>query len=94
MPKEGGDPTKPTLSKRDLKMALAVSLSILTAQAFKLKYPFFTAIAALFSMENTLANSFKAGIFRILGTVIGAVPASSSCSYDQEVPSDQVEACS
>lgn len=47
-------------------------LSVLVSKAFKLEYPFFTVIAAIFSMENSIANSYKAGINRLLGTLVGA----------------------
>lgn len=37
-----------------------------------MEYPFFAVIAAIFSMENSIANSYRAGLYRIIGTLIGA----------------------
>ncbi|HEX3046384.1 MAG TPA: aromatic acid exporter family protein [Bacillota bacterium] len=57
---------------RNLKTALAVFICMLISKILKLEYPFFVAIAAIISMENSLSNSFKAGKSRMLGTIIGA----------------------
>lgn len=60
------------IGKRNIKTAIAVSLSISTAKILRLEYPFFAAIAAIFSMENSISNSFKAAVNRLLGTLVGA----------------------
>jgi len=57
---------------RNLKTALAVFICMAISKILKLEYPFFVAIAAIISMENSLLNSFKAGKNRMLGTLIGA----------------------
>ncbi len=57
---------------RNLKTALAVVVCMGISKLLKLEYPFFVAIAAIISMENSLANSFKAGRNRMAGTIIGA----------------------
>jgi uncharacterized membrane protein YgaE (UPF0421/DUF939 family) len=57
---------------RNIKTALAVFICMVISKLCKLEYPFFVAIAAIISMENSLMNSFKAGKSRILGTFIGA----------------------
>ena len=58
---------------RTLKTGLAVTLSILVANALDLQYPFYAAIAAIISMDVTAINSVKMGRNRLLGTFIGAV---------------------
>lgn len=70
--KRGGSIAKGNMSKRDIKTAIAVFLSVLVSKLLHLEYPFFTAIAVIFSMENSIANSYRAGIYRLLGTLIGA----------------------
>lgn len=60
------------IGRRNIKTAIAVFLSVLVSKAFKLEYPFFAVIAAIFSMENSIANSYKVGINRLLGTLVGA----------------------
>lgn len=61
------------IGMRYLKTALAVTLCILIARALNSEYPFFAAVAAVISMENTVANSFESGKSRVLGTLIGGV---------------------
>lgn len=60
------------IGMRTIKTALAVALSIATAQYLKLEYPFFAAIAALVSMETSVFESFNAGRNRMVGTIVGA----------------------
>jgi uncharacterized membrane protein YgaE (UPF0421/DUF939 family) len=52
--------TKLRIGKRNIKTAIAVFLSVLISKALKLEYPFFTVIAAIFTMENALSSSYKA----------------------------------
>ncbi len=47
-------------------------LSVLISKVLKLEYPFFTVIAAIFSMENSIASTYKAGLYRLIGTLVGA----------------------
>ncbi len=61
------------IGKRNIKTAIAVFLSVLISKSLKLEYPFFTVIAAIFSMENSISSTYKAGLYRIIGTLIGAV---------------------
>jgi uncharacterized membrane protein YgaE (UPF0421/DUF939 family) len=58
---------------RNIKTALAVFICILIANIFSLESPFYTAIAAIVTMQNSVKGSFKAGKNRILGTFIGAI---------------------
>jgi uncharacterized membrane protein YgaE (UPF0421/DUF939 family) len=60
------------IGTRNLKTAFAVVVCMGISKILKLEYPFFVAIAAIISMENSLANSFKAGRSRMMGTIIGA----------------------
>lgn len=60
------------IGPRNLKTALAVFICMVISKLIMLEYPFFVIIAAIISMENSLANSFKAGKSRMLGTFIGA----------------------
>lgn len=57
---------------RNIKTAISVVLSILISKAFKMEYPFYTAIASIISMQSSVEASFKAGRNRILGTLVGA----------------------
>jgi uncharacterized membrane protein YgaE (UPF0421/DUF939 family) len=69
---KGGNHTKLKIGKRNIKTAIAVFISVLISKAFKLEYPFFTVIAAIFSMENSIASTYKAGLYRLIGTLVGA----------------------
>lgn len=60
------------IGKRNIKTAIAVLLCVLASKALKLEYPFFTVIAAIFSMENSIASTYKAGLYRLIGTLVGA----------------------
>jgi uncharacterized membrane protein YgaE (UPF0421/DUF939 family) len=60
------------IGPRNLKTAFAVFICMMISKILKLEYPFFVAIAAIISMENSLSNSFIAGRSRMMGTVIGA----------------------
>lgn len=56
---------------RNIKTALSVVISVIVADIFKLESAFFVATGALISMETTVKKGIKAGIYRVLGTVIG-----------------------
>lgn len=60
------------IGMRYIKTALAVTLCILIAEGLHAEYPFFSAIAAIITMESTVAAGFIAGRNRILGTFVGA----------------------
>jgi uncharacterized membrane protein YgaE (UPF0421/DUF939 family) len=68
-----GYSTEFRIGKRNFKTSLAVFLSVLISQALKLEYPFFAAIAAIITMENSVINTFIAGKNRLLGTLLGAL---------------------
>lgn len=58
---------------RDIKTSTAVFLSVLISNAVNLEYPFFTAIAAIFTMESVKDTPLNAGRIRILGSIVGAL---------------------
>lgn len=62
-----------SIGMRNIKTALAVTLSILISESFKLDSPFYAAIAAVISMQNSVAGSYRVGKNRMLGTVTGAL---------------------
>lgn len=64
---------KLTIGMRYIKTAVAVTLCILISRALNSEYPFFAAIAAVISMENTVTSSFITGKNRMMGTLVGAV---------------------
>lgn len=59
------------IGMRNIKTALAVVVSVIIADLFNLSSAFFVATGALISMESTVKKGVKAGIYRVLGTVIG-----------------------
>lgn len=58
---------------RNIKTAIAVSLSVAISRFFNMEYPFYAAIAAIISMQTTIGESFKVGRNRMLGTILGAM---------------------
>jgi uncharacterized membrane protein YgaE (UPF0421/DUF939 family) len=60
------------IGMRNIKTAIAVSLSLAVSRLLKTEYPFYTAIAAIISMQNSLVGSFRVGKNRMLGTTVGA----------------------
>lgn len=60
------------IGMRNLKTAIAVAISVLVARMFSLESPFYTAIAAIISMQNSVEKGFKAGKDRMVGTLAGA----------------------
>ncbi len=61
------------IGPRNVKTALAVFICILISRLLRLEYPFYAAIAAIISMESSIAASLRAGKNRMLGTGVGAV---------------------
>ncbi len=50
-----------SIGMRNIKTALAVTLSILISEFFKLDSPFYAAIAAVISMQNSVTGSYRVG---------------------------------
>lgn len=58
---------------RTFKTGLAVTLSIIVARLLNLEGAFFAAIASFITIGKTIGGSYKIGLNRIVGTVIGAI---------------------
>ncbi len=58
---------------RTIKTALAVTLCIIISKLFNVTTAFYACIAAVISMENTVSYSYRAGLNRMLGTILGAL---------------------
>ncbi len=61
------------LGKRAIKTALAVSVCIFISFVFKRDDSLFSAIAAMICMQQTYDETFKSGLNRTIGTVLGGV---------------------
>lgn len=58
---------------RTLKTSLAIFVALIVSDIFKLQYPFFTVIAIIVVMQNTINETYQMGINRILGTALGGL---------------------
>lgn len=61
------------IGMRNIKTALSVAICVALSQFFNRQYIFYAAVAAVMSMQNSVADSFKAGKNRMLGTIVGAI---------------------
>ncbi len=61
------------IGMRNIKTAISVSICVALAHVFNREYIFYAVIAAVIAMQSSVADSFKAGKNRMLGTTIGAV---------------------
>lgn len=61
------------LRNKALKAAISVFVCVLIANYFKLKYPFFVVLPAIMPISFSIQETMKAGVNRMLGTVIGAL---------------------
>ncbi|HHV71834.1 MAG TPA: aromatic acid exporter family protein [Clostridia bacterium] len=61
------------IGMRTVKTGIAISICIFISRLLNFQSPFYSAIAAIITMENTFSNSWQAGKNRMLGTVLGAV---------------------
>ncbi|WP_032120889.1 FUSC family protein [Clostridium amazonitimonense] len=61
------------IGMRTIKTALAVSICILLSRIFTINNALYACIAAIITMGNTVTNSYKSGINRIKGTLVGAI---------------------
>ncbi|WP_454053080.1 FUSC family protein [Clostridium sp. Marseille-Q7071] len=61
------------IGMRNIKTALAVTLSVATSELLHLEYPFFTAIAAVLAMQGSFIRGYEVGRDRLLGTIVGAI---------------------
>lgn len=60
------------IGMRNIKTAIAVFLCMIISKILRLEYPFYAAIAAIITMQNSTVSSFKVGKDRMLGTLAGA----------------------
>jgi uncharacterized membrane protein YgaE (UPF0421/DUF939 family) len=58
---------------RIIKTGIAVMLCVLVAHLMNLQYPFYSAIASIIALQATMADSYKQGINRLKGTLVGAI---------------------
>ena len=61
----------PKLGMRNIKTAISVLICIFLLRQLNMD-PFFACIAAIVTMQTTVDVSFKAGIERMVGTLVGA----------------------
>lgn len=61
----------PKLGMRNIKTAISVVLCIFVLQLLEMD-PFFACIAAVVTMQTTVDVSFRAGMERMVGTLVGA----------------------
>ena len=57
---------------RILKTGLAATITATIGLTFLIGNPFYALMGAILGMQNTVTNSFKIGLGRIIGTAIGA----------------------
>lgn len=60
---------------RIIKTSVAVLICLLTFYAFKYYNPIYAVIACVLMMKSSVEESFKSGIQRIVGTVMGGIAA-------------------
>lgn len=61
------------IGMRTFKTALGIFAALIVSDIFHLQYPFFTAIAVIMVMQNTIDETYQMGINRILGTALGGL---------------------
>ena len=60
------------IGMRTIKTALAVSICILISRIFPINNALYACISAIITMGSTVSNSYKSGVNRIKGTIVGA----------------------
>ena len=61
------------IGMRNIKTGIGVAISIIAGKLGLVQNPFFTAIACLASIKNTVKGSVETGWHRIVGTLIGGI---------------------
>jgi len=61
------------IGARNIKTAIAVIIVVQLFIILNWDSPFYAAIAAVIGMQNTVENSYKVSINRMIGTVIGGI---------------------
>lgn len=60
------------LGMRNIKTGLAVMICIIVSK-YIVENPMYSAVACIISMQDTVKGSFKAGLNRVKGTIIGGI---------------------
>ncbi|SNS53728.1 Uncharacterized membrane protein YgaE, UPF0421/DUF939 family [Anaerovirgula multivorans] len=61
------------IGPRTIKTGLAVALTLFVSNIIGIESPFYAVIAAIIVMQPTVSDSWKTGVYRMLGTITGAV---------------------
>ena len=61
------------IGMRTIKTALSVSICILISRVFPINNALYACIAAIITMGSSVSNSYKSGLNRIKGTIVGAL---------------------
>ncbi|MBV4415335.1 FUSC family protein [Clostridium tyrobutyricum] len=61
------------IGMRNIKTAISVMICMSLSYVFNREYIFYAVIASIIAMQSSVADSFKTGKNRMLGTVMGAV---------------------
>ena len=80
-----------SIGMRTFKTGLATLITALVTTASStltpiIGNPFYAIMGTVFSMQSTVANSFKLGIGRVLGTVVGALIGFIFASFELSSP--------
>lgn len=63
------------IGMRTIKTVIAVILTLIISEIFKLRSPLLASIAAIMTMESSVSESFTTGKNRMYGTILGGVIA-------------------
>lgn len=63
------------IGMRTIKTGVAVAITLVVCEFFKVTNPFFAAIAAIFAMESSIDGTLIVVRDRLFGTILGAVVA-------------------
>ena len=61
------------IGHRTLKTGIAVTLSLIVSNLLKIDSPVYAVIAAILVMQPSVSDSWKRGLDRLLGTIMGAI---------------------
>lgn len=69
------------IGMRTIKTGVAVAITLLVCEFFKVTNPFFAAIAAIFAMESSIDGTLVVVRDRLFGTILGALVAIGFTSF-------------
>ena len=75
-----------SIGMRTFKTWIAATLTATIALTPIIGNPFYAVVGTVFGMQNTVSNSFKMGIGRIVGTAIGAIIGFIFAYFDVSSP--------